>query len=667
MGSDLNTLRFTPIQSFVDSSFFAKLARLKLEKFKLDSSTQYICGFQTRPSKLNKFDDIPTLALDEQSFVEEEIDKDSIANDRLITSGSITNLNTIEEFKAISKQDLLHSWGEDLYQQIMANDTFEYKIFQSFKVLSYSDLKKYKFYYWVSFPTLQSSWTILERNDVIDSGIQQDIDSQTKYLNGQFYQLREGKLDTQIEDSSNTELVPTFVFLDSCLSQSKRPSAQLKNYLFYLAKKKGYTEFQVIVYRNNAASFLLKLKLQECPDPWKVVGWERTSQGKLGPKLADLGLLSDPTQLASQAVDLNLKLMKWRVAPELDLDIIKQQKVLLLGAGTLGCYVARALLGWGVCNIKFVDSGRVSYSNPVRQPLFNFEDCFSDNGRGMPKASAAANALKKIFPGVNAQGYEIEVPMIGHPITDEQKQGSQYGVLDDLFNQSDVVFLLMDSREARWLPTVMGVAKGKIVINAALGFDSYLVMRHGNISSLEDKLRLGCYFCNDIVAPEDSLSDRTLDQMCTVTRPGAALMASSLAVELLVSILQHPDKSFANAVENNDDRKKHEEKVEKVEKFSKFGACPHQIRGFLNTFSQNKFHIPNYEHCSACSQKVVDQYIQNGWEFVKDCLNNQGYLEELCGLSKVQEEAELAAQQLLEELSFEEKGEIDSEDLDWIN
>lgn len=128
-----------------------------------------------------------------------------------------------------------------------------------------------------------------------------------------------------------------------------------------------------------------------------AVGWEKNTHGKLGARLADLAPMMDPTRLADQAVDLNLKLMRWRILPALDLERVASTRVLLLGAGTLGCYVARTLLGWGVRNITLLDSATVSFSNPVRQPLFEFTDCLEG---GKPKAQCAADALKRIFPGV---------------------------------------------------------------------------------------------------------------------------------------------------------------------------------------------------------------------------------------------------------------------------
>ena len=72
-------------------------------------------------------------------------------------------------------------------------------------------------------------------------------------------------------------------------------------------------------------------------------------------------------------MDLNLKLMRWRLLPSLDLETISKTSCLLLGSGTLGCNVARCLLGWGVRRITMLDNSTVSYSNPVRQSLFEFK------------------------------------------------------------------------------------------------------------------------------------------------------------------------------------------------------------------------------------------------------------------------------------------------------
>ena len=139
--------------------------------------------------------------------------------------------------------------------------------------------------------------------------------------------------------------------------------------------------------------------------------------------------------------------------------------------------------------ITFVDSAKVSFSNPVRQPLFEFEDCLDG---GKPKAECAAASLKRIFPGIvssfsqiavdpniyflftsthiskNATGHTISIPMPGHPIPSNDAALSQAKAdvekLEKLFDEHDAVFLLMDSRESRWLPTVLGAAKGKVCL-----------------------------------------------------------------------------------------------------------------------------------------------------------------------------------------------------------
>ena len=89
--------------------------------------------------------------------------------------------------------------------------------------------------------------------------------------------------------------------------------------------------------------------------------------------------------------------------------------------------------------------------------------------------------------------------------------------LDALVAAADCVFLLTDTRESRWLPTVVAAARGTLLVNVALGLDTFVVQRHGHGGN-----GLGCYFCGDVAAPTNSTRDRTLDQQCTVSRPGLA-------------------------------------------------------------------------------------------------------------------------------------------------
>ena len=111
------------------------------------------------------------------------------------------------------------------------------------------------------------------------------------------------------------------------------------------------------------------------------------------------------------------------------------------------------------------------------------------------------------------KGYDISVPMPGHTVTSLEQTKADVALIEKLISEHDVIYLLMDTRESRWLPTMLCAAQNKLCINTALGFDTFVVMRHGAksipkavsaaVNASQAALGLGCYFCNDVVAPTD--------------------------------------------------------------------------------------------------------------------------------------------------------------------
>ena len=92
----------------------------------------------------------------------------------------------------------------------------------------------------------------------------------------------------------------------------------------------------------------------------------------------------------------------------------------------------------------------------------------------------------------------------------------------DLVEDSDAIFLLIDTRESRCIPTVMVRSLGEILINTNLGLDGWLVMQHG--VSEQTSYCLGCYLC----IPQELIHNRTVNQQCTVVRMGLNPVAASM-------------------------------------------------------------------------------------------------------------------------------------------
>ncbi|KAJ2745867.1 Autophagy protein 7 [Coemansia sp. BCRC 34301] len=618
-----DTLQFEAFNSAVEPEFWASVAHHKLHTAQLDTAAVSVTGwFECGRRHTVRGEGQATAAVAARLRVVGTLaESGSVAamgalagSGSVLVAGQLHNTNTVEEFRRLDKGALLREAGASVLAAIQSGRaTLDPSLLWGFVVVSFADLKAYRFWHWFGFPAVMAdpADTVWAAAQGLGAALGSEADASVLAGKcGQFvsetgqgaFVVDQGSVrPLSAWDGSSDVLVG---FVDPS-SHSTRPGWPLRNLLAWVRHTHPQVQrLRVLCFRGAAQSLVVGVGVAPAGPALLVGGWERDGRGRAAPRVADLAAAMDPARLASAALDLNLQLMRWRLAPTVDVARMAAQRVLLVGAGTLGAYAARALLAWGVRHMTFVDSGHVSFSNPPRQPLYDFADSVA----GRAKADAAADAMRRIFPGVDARGVALAVPMPGHAVSAAEVQGVRAAVaeLDALVAAHDAVFLLTDSRESRWLPAMLGALHSKLVVCVALGFNSYVAMRHG-VRCPTQRPTLGCYFCNDVVAPADSLADRSLDQQCTVTRPGLAPIAAGVAVELLATVVQHPQQGRAQPDDPSP---------------APFGAPPHQLRGYLAGFRQHAIVGHAYDRCTACSDTVLDAYRQHGFDFLLRAFNN---------------------------------------------
>jgi ubiquitin-like modifier-activating enzyme ATG7 len=581
--------KFQPIHSLIEPSFWHALSKKKLNDMMLDEqSFRATAFFQAgRSTGVLSF-----------AFLNEDSLKDSptlptvshYLNYTATFPINVHLLNTKSAFQSLDRKSILNSLSQSVLTQLSTKGWLSNpSVLLESAITIFGDLKKWQFTYVPAFPAILNNTSITL---TLESEFSGEISS---IPNWAFAITQSGASVPLAEATPDC----TFAVIDPSTSGDLGWPLQLL--IFAIADHFKLTTIKFL--RLNFESRLFTVTVASPLGSDATFGGWRLNNKK--PYFVDLSATMNPEMLFVSASQLNLRLMKWRMAPQLDVDLIRRQGALLIGCGTLGCNVARDLLGWGVRKFTLIDYGRVSYSNPPRQPLFTFQDCL-DGGR--PKAEAAAEELKRICPDVEVSFDAFEIPMPGHHMGPKQvaELASTISRLDGLIQKHDVTFLLTDTRESRWLPTVICAAHGKTSVSVALGFDTFSAIRSGSRD-------VGCYFCNDIIAPVDTMTDRTLDMQCTVTRPGIAPLASAVGVELWVSLIQ---------------RKAGEEE-------SILGMVPQHIRGFLHNWQILTVSGGRFANCVACSDPVIQGYREQGPAFVEKAANQPGFLEDVSGITEM--------------------------------
>ena len=193
---------------------------------------------------------------------------------------------------------------------------------------------------------------------------------------------------------------------------------------------------------------------------------------------------------------------------------IIKSKVLVVGAGGLGCPVIDYLSRAGVGNIGVVDNDKVNISNIHRQSLYNSKDI------GKFKVNVLKQKIKLINPQVKIKTYKVRI---------EEKN------IEKIFKSYDFIVDGSDNFKTKFLLNKYCLNQKKILIVGAIS------KMDGHIFTFDFKNKNDpCLKCFYQTEPSDDILNCEYEG---ILGPVAGVVGNIQAIEVLKKILKIGDKS----------------------------------------------------------------------------------------------------------------------------
>ena len=151
---------------------------------------------------------------------------------------------------------------------------------------------------------------------------------------------------------------------------------------------------------------------------------------------------------------------------------LKSARVVMIGAGGLGCPAAETLVRAGLGYIHLIDDDVIEASNLQRQTLFLPDDI------GKPKALTAAQMLQRINPLVKSCGTVARL-----------SEDNAYELLDIASGKPNLLLDCTDNFATRDMINRISVRYQIPLLSASA------IAMQGQLALFEPQLHTGCYYC----------------------------------------------------------------------------------------------------------------------------------------------------------------------------